>query len=207
MEKILQIALIAGGISGEREVSLKGALAVEQALDPCRFAVRRYDPAKDLAALVQDAGQIDFAFIMLHGLYGEDGTVQGFLELLKIPYQGSGVLGSATAIDKNFSKKLYQAAGLPVADWQIIERQQHADIPALAAEFGLPVVVKPVREGSSLGLTLAQSEAELARGIATGLHHDRAVMVERWWKGIFGAGNLLLACLATGSLPRCRLLR
>ncbi len=183
MEKILQIALIAGGISGEREVSLKGALAVEQALDPCRFAVRRYDPAKDLAALVQDAGQIDFAFIMLHGLYGEDGTVQGFLELLKIPYQGSGVLGSATAIDKNFSKKLYQAAGLPVADWQIIERQQHADIPALAAEFGLPVVVKPVREGSSLGLTLAQSEAELARGIATGLHHDRAVMVERYIRG------------------------
>ncbi len=183
MGKKMQIALIAGGTSREREVSLSGALAVEEALDPARFAVRRYDPAEDLAALVQDAEGIDFAFIMLHGIYGEDGTVQGFLELLKIPYQGSGVLGSATAIDKNFSKELYRSAGLPVADWQVVLRGEQPDISQLAKRFGFPVVVKPVREGSSLGLTLAASEQELAEGIRLGLYHDSTVMVEKYIGG------------------------
>ncbi len=180
MDKKLHIALIAGGLSGEREVSLSGALAVEKVLDPARFVVRRYDPARDLAALVEDAAEIDFAFILLHGVFGEDGTIQGFLDLLKIPYQGAGVLGSAIAIDKNFSKQLYKNAGLPVADWQLFGRRQSVDTSALAERFGFPVVVKPVREGSSLGLTLAKTEEELAAGIALGLRHDSAVMVEKY---------------------------
>lgn len=182
-DRRIRVALIAGGISGEREVSLKGAAGVERALDPKKFAVRRYDPATDMAALVGDAARIDFAFILLHGLYGEDGTVQGFLELLKIPYQGSDVLGSAIAIDKDFSKKLYRQAGLPVAEWQLVPRGERADIDQLAARFGFPVVVKPVREGSSLGLTLATTKEELAAGIASGLKHDTAVMVETYIRG------------------------
>ena len=97
----IRLALIAGGTSGEREVSLAGAAEVEKALDSSRYDITRYDPATDLARLAADANAIDAAFILLHGRFGEDGTMQGFLDLLGIPYQGAGVLGSALAMDKN----------------------------------------------------------------------------------------------------------
>ncbi|MBM9520453.1 D-alanine--D-alanine ligase [Desulforhopalus vacuolatus] len=183
MKKKMNVALIAGGTSSERDVSLSGAIAVEKALDRDTFNVRRYDPAVDLGKIIADAAEIDFAFILLHGIGGEDGTMQGFLDLLKIPYQGSGVLGSAVAINKHFSKELYRSAGLPVADWIVVERGKTPDIEALAARFGFPVVVKPVREGSSLGMTIARNAEALAAGIVLGLKHDTAVIVEQYIKG------------------------
>ena len=179
----LHIALIAGGVSGEREVSLNGAAGVEKALDPEKFVVRRYDPASDLAKIAADATEIDFAFILLHGLFGEDGTMQGFLDLLGIPYQGSGVLGSAIAMDKQLAKELYVMSDLPVADSQIITSRDKIESQQLAKRFGLPVVIKPVHEGSSLGLSLAQSEEELLAGIQRALRHDSHVMVEKYIKG------------------------
>jgi D-alanine-D-alanine ligase len=179
----LRIALLAGGKSGEREVSLNGAAGVEKALDPGRFSVTRYDPATDLAKLAADAPEIDFAFILLHGRFGEDGTMQGFLDLLEVPYQGSGVLGSAIAMNKHLSKELYRLSGLPVADWQIVERTSVVNEQALVARFGLPLVVKPVHECSSLGLTLAGTAEDLRRGIAEALRHDRQIMVEKYIKG------------------------
>ena len=115
MEKKIRLALVAGGKSGEREVSLAGAKEVEKALSREKYEVRRYDPATDLAQLAADAPKIDMAFILLHGPLGEDGTMQGFLDLLGIPYQGAGVLGSALAMDKNLAKVLYRQAGLTVA--------------------------------------------------------------------------------------------
>lgn len=181
--KKLRIALIAGGTSGERQVSLDGAKGVEAALDLDTFLVRRYDPATDLKNLAADAPDIDFAFILLHGLYGEDGTMQGFLDLLDIPYQGSGVLGSAIAMDKNLAKELYKLNGLPVADWQVVTAQDVLQKGELSSRFGLPVVIKPVREGSSLGLTLAKTEDELATGIERALAHDTEVMIEYYVKG------------------------
>jgi len=156
---------------------------VEKALDSEKFMVRRYDPATDLARLAADAPQIDFAFILLHGLFGEDGTMQGFLDLLGVPYQGSGVLGSAIAMDKQLAKELYALSGLPVADSQIFTAQDTIDGKELLSRFGLPVVVKPVHEGSSLGLTLAKSEEELVAGIERALSHDSHVMVEQYIKG------------------------
>ncbi len=182
-DKKLRIALLAGGTSGEREVSLSGAAGVEKALDKNKFDVRRFDPATDLATLTASAGEIDFAFILLHGLQGEDGTVQGLLDLLGIPHQGSGVLGSAIAMDKHLSKELYKLNGLPVAEWKIIDKSNAGKSAEAIKKFGLPAVVKPVREGSSLGMTIAQSEQDLTEGIATALKHGRDVMVEQYISG------------------------
>jgi len=179
----MRVALLAGGTSGEREVSLNGAAEVERSLDPERFQVRRYDPATDLARLVNDAKEIDFAFILLHGLQGEDGTVQGLLELLGIPYQGSGVLGSAIAMDKDLSKVLFRQYGLPVADSIVIRPSEPFSPDEIADRLGLPLVVKPVREGSSLGLTIARTPAELQAGIDSAKKHDRLVMTEQYIKG------------------------
>lgn len=179
----LHIALVAGGVSGERAVSLSGAASVEKALDSEKFTVRRYDPATDLARLATEASELDFAFILLHGLFGEDGTMQGFLDLLGVPYQGSGVLGSAIAMDKQLAKELYVLNGLPVADSCILTNRDKIDAAALVQRFGLPVVVKPVHEGSSLGLSLAQTKAELLAGIERALRHDSHVMVEKYIKG------------------------
>ncbi|SDO75572.1 D-alanine--D-alanine ligase family protein [Desulforhopalus singaporensis] len=179
----LCIALIAGGVSGERQVSLNGAAGVEKALDPDKFDVKRYDPATDLPRLAADAANIDFAFILLHGLYGEDGTMQGFLDLLQIPYQGAGVLGSAIAMDKHLAKELYRLYGLPVADWELVTKGDSFDADSLEARFGVPVVIKPVREGSSLGLTIARSKQELVDGIEKALVHDSQVMVEKYIEG------------------------
>jgi D-alanine-D-alanine ligase len=179
----LRIALIAGGVSGEREVSLSGATGVSKALDPEKFIVSRYDPATDLAQLAADARKLDFAFILLHGLYGEDGTMQGFLDLLGVPYQGSGVLGSAIAMDKNLAKELYQLNGLPVADWQIIGAGDEVNVEELVARFDLPVVIKPVREGSSLGLTLAQTREQLMAGIDKAQSHGSRIMIEKYISG------------------------
>ncbi len=112
--KKLTIALLAGGISSEREVSLNSGRQVFEALDKEKYHVIQYDPKTDLGKLTADASQIDAALIILHGKYGEDGTVQGLLDLLGIPYQGAGVLGSAVAMNKLASKQLYEKAGLSV---------------------------------------------------------------------------------------------
>ncbi|MBT8328194.1 MAG: D-alanine--D-alanine ligase, partial [Desulfofustis sp.] len=136
--KKTSIALLAGGKSGEREVSLSGAAIFEKALDPDKFTIKRYDPASDLADLARDSKEIDFAFILLHGLFGEDGSVQGMLDLLDIPYQGSGILGSAVAMDKNLAKILYRLEGIPVADWQVVTSVDENQCEQLAATMGLP---------------------------------------------------------------------
>ena len=179
----IRLALIAGGRSGEREVSLAGAAEVEKALDQNKYAVTRYDPATDLARLAADAGQIDVAFILLHGRFGEDGTMQGFLDMLGIPYQGAGVLGSAMAMDKNLAKTMYKMHGLPVADWRMANC---ADIDApgqLVDALGLPLVVKPVREGSSLGMSIVEQPEELGPALAKAFSHDDEVMVEQFVAG------------------------
>ncbi|MBC8208454.1 MAG: D-alanine--D-alanine ligase [Desulfobulbaceae bacterium] len=177
------VALLAGGRSGEREVSLKGAAGVEQALDPDRFEIRRYDPATDLARLAADAQGIDVAFILLHGRFGEDGTVQGFLDLLGIPYQGAGVLGSAMAMDKHVAKSLYRLHGLPVADWDLVQPGDDLGYEEMAGRLGLPLVVKPVREGSSLGMSIAHTVQELEAGVDLAFGHDSRVMVEAFIRG------------------------
>jgi len=187
----IRLALVAGGKSGEREVSLAGANEVEKALSREKYEVRRYDPATDLARLAADAGQIDMAFILLHGPLGEDGTMQGFLDLLGIRYQGAGVLGSALAMDKNLAKVLYRQAGLTVADWEMARPEDRENPRRLLERLSLPLVIKPIRQGSSLGMTLARSEEELAQGLAKAFTFDSEVMVEQYVRGREITGGVL----------------
>ncbi|MGR0480801.1 MAG: D-alanine--D-alanine ligase family protein [Candidatus Electronema sp. V4] len=182
MSKI-RLALIAGGTSGEREVSLRGAAGVEQALNKDKYEVVRYDPATDLARLAADAPELDAAFILLHGIGGEDGTVQGMLELLGIPYQGSGVLGSALAMHKHLAKVMYRLHGLPVAAWEMAEKAHVVEPAPLLAKLRLPLVVKPVRQGSSLGMSIVRQAEQLAAALAKAFEHDSEVMVEEFISG------------------------
>jgi D-alanine-D-alanine ligase len=178
------IALLAGGISSEREVSLNSGEQVYQALDKTKYEVRRYDPQTDLPRLVADASEIDAALIILHGPYGEDGTIQGLLELLDIPYQGTGVLGSALAMNKLAAKQMYENAGLPVPAYAVILRESPGEIGPLVQQLGLPLVVKPANAGSSIGMSIVRTADELAPALSKAFEHDPTVVVERFVQGI-----------------------
>ena len=191
MNKKLRLALLAGGKSGEREVSLKGAEEVARALDPQKYVVRRYDPATDLALLAAEADTLDVAFILLHGPFGEDGTVQGFLDLLSLPYQGSGVLGSALAMDKNLAKILYRNNGLKVPEWYMAQKEDIDNPSKIPGQLGLPLVIKPANQGSSLGMTIARSEDEITEGLKKAFAIDHQVMVEEFIEGREITGGIL----------------
>lgn len=191
MNKKLRLALLAGGKSGEREVSLKGAEEVAKALNPQKYEVRRYDPATDLEKLAAEADTLDVAFILLHGPFGEDGTVQGFLDLLGIPYQGSGVLGSALAMDKNLAKVLYRNNGLQVPEWHMAKKEDINNPGKVLGQLGLPLVIKPACQGSSLGMTIARSEDEITEGLIKAFAVDRQVMVEEYIEGREITGGVL----------------
>jgi D-alanine-D-alanine ligase len=182
MEK-LTVALLAGGISSEREVSLHSGEQVYAALNKDKYHILKYDPQSDLARLVQDAPEIDIAMIILHGPFGEDGTVQGLLELLNIPYQGSGVLGSALAMNKVVTKQLYEKAGLPVIPYHVYDRDDSVDVEKCTSQIGLPLVVKPVEAGSSVGMSIVKSAADLQGAIAKAGEFDKAILVESYIEG------------------------
>lgn len=183
MAKKLCVALLAGGRSGEREVSLKGGEEVYKVLDQNKYEVRRYDPSTDLVRLAADSAEIDVAFILLHGPFGEDGTMQGFLDMLGIPYQGAGVLGSAMAMDKNIAKVMYRQAGLQVPDWRMAKKSQIDSPGELIGQLGLPAVIKPLHQGSSLGMSIPATAEEMTKGLRAAFEFDNQVMVEKFIKG------------------------
>jgi D-alanine-D-alanine ligase len=179
----LRVAVLYGGMSSERDVSLASGKQVMLSLDPERYRVAGYDLKTDLPRLVAEAPAIDVALIILHGRYGEDGTVQGLLELLGIPYQGSGVLGSALAMNKKLSKLMYRQAGLPVArDWTV-SRGRSFSTRDLIENLGFPLVIKPNQEGSSFGITIVQDEARLKEGLEKAFQLDAEVLVEEYLAG------------------------
>jgi D-alanine-D-alanine ligase len=187
----LKLALLSGGISSEREVSIKSGNQVYDALDKARYDVTRYDPATDLGKLVADASRIDVAFIVLHGPYGEDGTIQGFLDLLDIPYQGSGVLGSALAMDKWTSKRLYKEAGLFVPPFKALMNGQAYDAGALAEEPGFPLVVKPRYGGSSIGTSIVHTPQQLPDALVRAFKYGPEVILEAYLEGTEITGGVL----------------
>jgi len=189
--KKLTIALLAGGISSEREVSLNSGRQVFEALDKEKYHVIQYDPKTDLGKLTADASQIDAALIILHGKYGEDGTVQGLLDLLGIPYQGAGVLGSAVAMNKLASKQLYEKAGLSVPPYISVRKGDVIDIKRCLEKLGLPLVIKPVSGGSSIGMSIVKSEDSLKDAVDKAFLYDDTILIEKYIKGIELTGGVI----------------
>lgn len=189
--KKLKIALLSGGISSEREVSLNSGRQVYDALDKTRYDIERYDPQTDLPDLVANADNIDAALVILHGPFGEDGTIQGLLDLLDIPYQGAGVLGSAVAMNKLVAKRLYEHAELKVPPYCVVRRGPIPELGGCVQHLGLPIVVKPVAGGSSIGMSIAHSETELREAVEEAFKFDRQVLMEKYMKGIEVTGGVL----------------
>lgn len=181
--KKIRLALLSGGVSTEREVSLNSGNQVFEALDKEKYHIKRYDPKFDLAKLVTDAPDIDAALIILHGPFGEDGTVQGLLDLLNIPYQGAGVLGSAAAMNKLMAKRLYRQAGIPTPDYISISTHAPVPDPGMLKSLGLPIVVKPACAGSSMGMSIVSDEKDLVQAIEKGFQNDDTLILEQYIKG------------------------
>lgn len=183
MMKKCRLALLAGGVSSEREVSLNSGDQVFAALDKEKYDIIRYDPKTDLGRLVADASKIDAALIVLHGPYGEDGTVQGLMELLSIPYQGSGVLGSALAMNKVASKQMYEKNGVPSPAYLAFTSAAEVDPDRCVEQLGLPLVVKPSAAGSSVGLSIVRSRTDIVPAVEKAFLHDAAVVMEAYITG------------------------
>jgi len=179
------VAVLSGGRSGEHEVSLRSAEAIASALDPLKYEALRLFIDKegrwDPAPLLPQPGanpRVDVVFPALHGTFGEDGTVQGLLELADLPYVGAGVLGSSAAMDKEVMKRLCRERGLPVVEYLTVKRH-YANPDLIRETLGFPVFVKPANLGSSVGISKARDEEELRAALAQAGQYDRKIIVER----------------------------
>lgn len=179
----MRVAVLMGGVSAEREVSLHTGEQVAAALSSAGHRVRCLDTG-DLAFIdVLREGPFDVAFVCLHGRFGEDGTIQGFLELLGLPYVGSGVLASALAMDKVLSKRVFVSADIPTPAWVALHDRECFTPEALSEKLGDKVVVKPASEGSSVGMSIVHEPADLAAAVEKAFLHDRSVLVEQFVAG------------------------
>jgi len=175
-----KVAVLMGGRSSEREVSLMSGQGVLNALQSQGVDAYAFDPAeRDLSALKTEG--FDRCFIALHGRFGEDGTVQGALELLGIPYTGSGVMASSMAMDKVMTKRIWRFEGLPTPDWRMVASAQETS-QAFAA-LGAPMIVKPARDGSSMGLTKVTDAQQCAEAYALAAQYDDEVLCEQFITG------------------------
>ena len=179
-----KVAVLMGGTSAERDVSLMSGEGVLQALQSQGVNAHAFDPAKqDLVELKKQG--FDRCFIALHGRHGEDGTVQGALELLGIPYTGSGVMASSIAMDKVMTKRIWLAEGLPTPRYVVLpaDRQSREDVRAVPDELGLPLFVKPPHEGSSIGVSKVSGYSEMADAVALAAKYDHEVLCEEFIDG------------------------
>ena len=195
-----KVAVLLGGPSSEREISFLSGNAVLAALRQRGVDAHPYDPAeRDLLELRREG--FDRAFIALHGRFGEDGTVQGALETLKIPYTGSGVMASALAMDKWRTKLVWQASGIPTPRYRVVDAS--TDWMRVVAELGLPLIVKPAREGSTIGITKVSrvDHDELRGAYEAAAQHDALVLVEEYVTGT----ELTASILDRRALPLIRI--
>ncbi|MBV2193235.1 MAG: D-alanine--D-alanine ligase [Azonexus sp.] len=187
-----KVAVLFGGTSAEREVSLNSGSRVLAALQGQGIDVHAFDPATQT---LDDLKGYDRAFIALHGRHGEDGTIQGALEVMHIPYTGSGVLASALAMDKFRTKLMWQAAGLPVPEYALLNAD--SDFAEIEEQLGLPLFVKPAREGSSIGVTKVKERGALKAAYEEAARHDPLVIAE---KGVMG-GEYTVGIVGDEVLP------
>jgi D-alanine-D-alanine ligase len=193
-----KVAVLMGGKSAERAVSLKSGGMVLAALRASGVDAHPFDPSeRGLEALI--AEHFSRAFIALHGRFGEDGTVQGALEYLGLPYTGSGVLASALAMDKLRTKQVWQACGLPTPSFELLDAR--TDFRTAAERLGLPIMVKPATEGSSIGMSKVRAAGDLEEAFALAVNYDRVVIAEKFIEGT----ELTGAILGREPLPLIRL--
>jgi D-alanine-D-alanine ligase len=198
VSKFGKVAVMLGGTSAERPVSLNSGAAVMAALTRQGVDAHAFDPAnRNLGDLI--TGEFDRVFIALHGRYGEDGCMQGALELLDIPYTGSGVMASALGMDKWRTKLLWRAAGLPTADWEILTAA--SDFETVEKNLGLPIFVKPAREGSSIGMSKVTAHGTLKAAYDKAVEHDPLVLAEKFIDG----AEFTVGILGERALPLIRL--
>jgi D-alanine-D-alanine ligase len=197
-KKFGKVAVMLGGTSAERPVSLNSGAAVLTALQRQGVDAHAFDPAtRNLGDLI--GGEFDRVFIALHGRLGEDGCMQGALEVLGMPYTGSGVMASALGMDKWRTKLLWRAAGLPTADWAMLDAD--SDFAAVEQQLGLPIFVKPAREGSSIGMSKVSAAGTLKAAYETAAEHDPLVLAEQFIDG----PEFTVAILGDRALPLIRL--
>ena len=159
-----KIGVLMGGLSSEREVSLASGRAILDALKTKGYNAVAVDVDRDAAAKIGRAG-IEAAFIALHGTFGEDGAIQGLLEIMGIPYTGSGILASAMGMDKIVSKKMFKAQGLLVGPYTVIISEERKGVDAALRDIGLPAAVKPCAEGSSVGVSIVSNKKEMGPAV------------------------------------------
>ena len=193
-----KVAVLMGGWSAEREVSLKSGKAVLEALLSRGVDAHGIDVDRNIIQTLQ-AGHYDRVFNILHGRGGEDGVIQGALETLGLPYTGSGVMASALSMDKLRTKQLWQGAGLPTPPFEVLG--EGFDPAAVVARLGLPMMVKPATEGSSIGMSKVSSEEQLQAAWELASKYDATVLAEAWISG----GEYTAAILGRQSLPLIRL--
>jgi D-alanine-D-alanine ligase len=176
--KFGKVAVLLGGKSAEREVSLDSGTAVLEALVRSGVNAEAFDPKE---RSVTELVNYDRAFIVLHGRGGEDGQIQGTLEWLNIPYTGTGVQGSAIGMDKVKTKQVWQGSELPTAPYRIVTKD--SDLNAIIESIGLPFIIKPVHEGSSIGMSKVEKIEDFAEAMTKATLHDAVVMAEKWVTG------------------------
>lgn len=178
-----RVALLAGGKSGERDISLASGKGVQKALKEAGFQVAELDPANpaDLKCLLDNS--FDVAFLCLHGKWGEDGTIQGFLELIGMPYTGSGVFSSALAMDKVQSKIYYERAHIPTPPFLVARKGEPFDAVKSVEKLGSCCVVKPASEGSALGVYIVEGKDAIQEAVTKVFKLDREALIERYIKG------------------------
>lgn len=197
VRKFGRVAVLLGGTAAERQISLISGTAVLEALQAAGVDAVGFDPAERPVA---ELSQFDRAFIVLHGRGGEDGTMQGLLELLKIPYTGSGVLASALGMDKARTKQVWIGSRLPTPQYRRLTAGM--DFSQVAAELGLPLMIKPSHEGSSIGMCKVMKAEELPAGYANAAAYDSEVIAETW---IGGGHEYTVVILGDQALPVIRM--